>query len=67
MGMHDNRRHRRSRRVKCVETGTVYPSAKAAADAIGGSVAGISHVITGRRDTHKGYTFVWYGLPEFED
>lgn len=46
--------------VKIVETGKVYPTAKAAAEAVGGTSNGVSDVLRMKRKTHKGYHFQWH-------
>ncbi|MBO5704727.1 MAG: NUMOD4 motif-containing HNH endonuclease [Alphaproteobacteria bacterium] len=40
--------------VKCLETGTIYESVKAAAKAVNGQSIGVSRAINGVRKTHKG-------------
>lgn len=45
------------RTVRVVETGEIFASQEACAKAIGGSVAGVSMAINGKRRSHKGYHF----------
>ena len=45
------------RAVRIVETGETFPSQEACAHAIGGSIAGVSMVLNGKRNKHKGYHF----------
>ena len=47
----------RTWRVRCNETGEIFPSASAAAKAFGVSRGNISDCFTGRRKSVKGYTF----------
>lgn len=46
--------------VKCVETGAVYESIKAAAAAVNGLPTGISNCLSGKAQTHKGYHWERY-------
>ena len=46
--------------VLVVETGKIYPTAKAAAEAIGGTSQGVSETLRMRRKTHKGYHLQWH-------
>ena len=44
-------------RIQIVETGQVFDSAKACADAIGGLPSRIAEVLAGTQKSHRGYTF----------
>jgi len=46
-------------RVKIVETGEEFESITSCARAIDGSPGSIHDVLTGRRETHKGYHFIF--------
>lgn len=43
------------KKVMCVETNIIYDSIKDAADAVNGTQSGISGVVHGRKQTHRGY------------
>ena len=45
------------KKVLCVETGIVFPSVTAAANAVKGSHGNICQVLLGRRSKHKGYSW----------
>lgn len=47
--------------IKCIESGVIYPSAKAAADDLGVSPAAITHMIKGRTKRVNGFTFEYTG------
>jgi len=49
--------YRQYRQVRIIETGEVYHSRSACAQAIGGISANIDQVIRGKRKTHRGFTF----------
>lgn len=50
-------RHNRPKRVKCIETGVVYPSMHAAAKAFHVNQASITHHLNGRAKTCRGCHF----------
>lgn len=45
------------RAVKVLETGEVFESLSACAEAIGGSVSTVSNCLAGKNKSHRGYTF----------
>lgn len=45
------------RSIRVIETGDVYSSQEECARSIGGSVAGVSMAVNGKRSKHKGYHF----------
>lgn len=53
----NNYKYRNSskRKVRCIETGMIYPSVSEAARQIGGSDVGIGRVCRGERNTYYGY------------
>ena len=57
----------RKHRVRVIETGEVYDSVQECAEAIGGNIHHIYHVIAGTRESHKGHTFAWHGWNEPEN
>lgn len=53
-------RGRSGQKVRIVETGAVYRTARDAADYIGGDYGSIYACLRGERRTHMGYTFEYY-------
>lgn len=52
----DKRRHGR---VEVIESGEIYPGVSEAARAVGGTRTGISSVLAGRKNRHRGFTYRW--------
>ena len=50
---------RKSKPIRCVETNKEYRSIKEAAEDIGANRSGITNILTGRRKTCRGLTFVY--------
>ena len=45
------------RRVRVIETGEIFNSQEECARAVGGSIAGLSMALNGKRKSHKGYHY----------
>lgn len=57
------RRWPRAHKVQIVETGEIFPSARAAAEAIGGHTSLVYRCLRREQDTHMGYHFILYNPP----
>lgn len=57
------RRWPMAHKVQIVETGEVFPSAREAAEAIGGHTSLVYRCLRREQDTHMGYHFILYNPP----
>lgn len=54
-------------KVKCVETGDIYDTYKAAGEAIGGSRYGVRKVCEGTQSHHHGRHYIWVTEEDNDD
>ena len=55
-----NTNHPRAKKVRCIETGEIFLSARKAAEAYNTAHACITRVCNGERKTTKGLHWEWY-------